>query len=57
MSCSSSKFRHCHLFFPASFSTDLAFITSGNSATYQIFTALSTGAERGSNAVTVMRPV
>jgi len=45
------------LFFPASFSTDLAFITSGNSATYQIFTALSTGAERGSNAVTVMRPV
>ena len=42
---------------PIVLSTPFALLTPGNSATYKIFTVLTSGAERGSNPVTVTRPV
>ena len=38
---------------PTALSTTFALITPGNSATFKIFTVLTTGAERGSNPVMV----
>ena len=35
---------------------NFALITPGNSATYKVFNVLTTGAERGSSAVTVTSP-
>ncbi len=41
---------------PRTFSTDFALLAPGNAASYKVYVILTTGNERGSNAVTVTRP-